>query len=165
MRWVRAEGLHVTLKFLGDVPAAKVGEIAAVAAEVVRGVAPFALRVRGVGGFPSLSRPRALWVGSDAAELGAIAAALDGALATLGFAAAAKPLRAHVTLGRVRSQRGWPELRSALAPLVESGFGAARVERVVLYRSHLQPGGSVYEVLASMPLAGGRSKEGELDGH
>ena len=166
VRWTRPEGLHVTLKFLGDVEAERIEAVAAAACAAVVTVAPFPMRARGVGGFPSLKRPRVLWVGIEAPALARLAAALAAPLAALGFAADDKPFRPHLTLGRVRSQRGWAQAREVLEQFAARDFGESRVDRVGLYRSHLQPGGSVYETLARLPLAGAEAKEeGEADGH
>lgn len=166
VRWTRPEGLHVTLQFLGDVDADRVAAVAEAAAAAVAGEAPFVMRARGVGGFPSLERPRVLWVGVEAPALARLAAALGAALAQLGFVADAAPFRPHLTFGRVRSMRGWPGLRDALRPLAARAFGDTRVERIGLYRSRLQPGGAEYGMLAGMALAGAEANgEGEANGH
>lgn len=166
VRWSRPEGVHGTLKFLGDVEPAKIEPVVAVAGAVAARGKPFSLRACGIGGFPTMARPRVLWVGLEAPELALLATDLDAALAGCGFAAEEKPFRAHLTIGRVRSRRGWPTLREALAEWQGHDFGTALVDDIVLYRSHLQPGGSVYEELARLPLAGADEKqEGEADGH
>lgn len=166
VRWSRPESLHVTLKFLGDVEAERVAEVAAAAATVVTGAAPFVMRTAGIGAFPSLERPRVLWAGLEAAALARLAAALDAALAGLGFAVTGEPFRPHLTLGRVRSLRRFGPLREALGRMGWRDFGVSRVDRVVLYRSHLQPRGSVYEQLASLALTGAEeNEEGEANGH
>jgi 2'-5' RNA ligase len=166
VRWSRPESLHVTLKFLGDVEAERIAAVAAAAESVVSGEAPFVMRAVGMGGFPSLERPRVLWAGLEAAALARLATALDAALAGLGLAAKEEPFRPHLTLGRVRSLRRFGPLRAALERMGKRDFGVSRVDRIVLYRSHLQPGGSVYEQLASLALAGAEEKEeGEANGH
>lgn len=166
VRWTRPEGVHATLKFLGDVEPTRVPSVVAAARAVSDSRRAFSLRACGIGGFPTLEHPRVLWVGLEARSLAELAADLDAALVGCGFAAEEKPFRAHLTLGRVRSRRGWPALREALAEWQARDFGTVVVDDIVLYRSHLQPGGSVYEELARLPLVGaGEKQEGEADGH
>ncbi len=164
VRWTRPESLHVTLEFLGDVQSERIDAIAAAASVAFDGGAPFVMRARGIGAFPTLRRPRVLWIGIEAPPLKTLAAALDAALVRCGFPASG-PWRPHLTIGRVRSLRGSAETRGRLEALGERDFGTTWVESVQLYRSHLQPGGSVYEELARFPLAGGGDKEGVADGH
>src|SRR5581483_10684106 len=130
VRWTRPEGLHVTLKFLGEVPEARCAEVAA----VLSGVAA-AHRAVGV--------------------LAALARGVDRALAPLGFAAETRPFQGHVTLGRVRSPRGLAALAAALARHAEEEIGAWTVSELVLYQSRLSPAGARYEALARLPLGGG----------
>src|SRR5579885_1537641 len=146
VRWTRPEGLHVTLKFLGEVPEARCAEVAAVLSGVAAAHRAVGVLARGLGGFPGAGRPRVLWAGL----------ARGGAeLAPLGFAAETRPFQGHVTLGRVRSARGLAALAAALARHAEEEIGAWTVSELVLYRSRLSPAGARYEALARLPLGGG----------
>ncbi|TFE19771.1 RNA 2',3'-cyclic phosphodiesterase [Cohnella luojiensis] len=103
--WTHPADLHVTLHFLGDTPASRVPDIGALAAEAAAATAPFALALTEAGTFGPPSAPRVLWCGlaEPAARKGALAAlhaALGARLAASGFAAEARPFRAHVTLAR-----------------------------------------------------------------
>jgi 2'-5' RNA ligase len=152
VRWVRADGMHVTLKFLGPVEPARLARAhsaiaAALGAEPCREV-----RARRLGAFPSVRRPRVLWVGIEGEALGALAHAVDRALAPLGFAPETRAFSPHLTLGRVNSLRGWPALEELFKAHLDDDFGASRVTAVTIFRSTLQPGGAVYTPLWTIPL-------------
>jgi len=162
LRWVRPEGIHITLKFLGEVEAARVGEIESALGAAID---PFEARVRpaGLGGFPSASlrasggsRLRVVWVGlaGDVECLARLAERVDGALAPLGFPSEARPFAAHLTLARVPDEAS-PEDRRRLAGLLE-GHSLAELPSMILTEAHLirsvlEPGGSAYQRLATFP--------------
>lgn len=156
VRWSSVETLHVTLKFLGEVPDARVGHVERALARVASGHAPLALEAGGAGGFPSASRPRVVYVGilGQATELARLAGAVDGALETLGFPRERRAFRAHLTVGRVRSPRGAEGLAGALRAEAGATAGAWTAAEVVLYRSRLHPTGAVHDVVARFALAG-----------
>ena len=156
VRWSSVETLHVTLKFLGEVPDARVPDVARALTGVVGGHAPLALEAGGAGGFPSATHPRVVYMGirGDVAELARLAGAIDGALAGLGFPGERRVFRGHLTVGRVRSPRGAQGLADALRSAAGATAGAWTAEEVVLYRSRLHPTGAVHEVVARFPLAG-----------
>jgi 2'-5' RNA ligase len=151
--WTRAENLHLTLKFLGDVERDRVAALADRLGALAAATPPFSLRVAGVGAFPSLARPRVLWVGVAASPLASFADAVELVCRAAGFPAEARPLRPHVTLGRVRegNRRGVPEL-GFLARDGGREFGASPVADLVLFRSELGSGGARHTPLARLPL-------------
>src|SRR5690606_8650349 len=103
VRWVPPEHLHVTLKFLGTVAEPLVAAVQDAGARAAAGLAPFDARLGGIGAFPNVRRPRVVWVGvRDAEPLLRLHAALEQALAPLGFAPEDRAFQPHVTLGRVR---------------------------------------------------------------
>ena len=162
LRWVRPEGIHVTLKFLGAVPRDRLDPVVEALESAVE---PFELTVTPaeVGGFPSAplragggARLRVLWVGlaGDVEPLAALARRVDEALAPLGFPAERRPFRAHLTLARVQ-ERASNDDRKRLAELVR-GYRlppcpSMTLTSVHLIQSTLKPGGSVYTGLASVP--------------
>ena len=171
--WTRPENLHLTLKFLGDVDTARLDALAARLAAIVTQQPPFTMTVAGVGGFPSFKRPRVLWVGVSAGALEPLAAAVDAACAAEGFPLETRPFHPHVTLGRVRSDRGDPRgrrshsrrrdrgtprpdaaaaLAARCAPDRDLRFGDAPAVALVLFRSRLSPDGARYEPLAHLPF-------------
>jgi 2'-5' RNA ligase len=137
VRWVRLEGVHVTLRFLGATDPARVEAIGDAVERAARGHGRFRTVVAGAGAFPSASRPRTLWLGltSGRDELAALAASLDGELAALGWPLPDRPFRPHLTLGRADGRREGPRAAQLLhhrAANVEIPFG---VDRLVLFES------------------------------
>ena len=148
--------LHVTLKFLGQIEAARVAPIAEAIGAVAARTAAFELGVRALGAFPTPARPRVVWVGLEpTAPLAALAADVDATLGTLGIARESRPFAAHVTLGRVRETRRNPALAAALARPADCG--RLPVTRLSLMRSELHPRGARYTELTSVVLAGAGS--------
>jgi 2'-5' RNA ligase len=156
VRWVAAAGMHLTLKFLGEVSDERLGDVRAALDRVTAETAPMELRCAGLGVFPGPSRPRVIWAGmaTGLRELGLLAHALEGAVEPLGFLPERRPFRGHATLGRVRSPRGIGPLMRALERASGEEFGRWTASQIVLYRSHLRRTGSIYEPLARVPLAG-----------
>ncbi|MEA4855820.1 MAG: RNA 2',3'-cyclic phosphodiesterase [Solidesulfovibrio sp.] len=148
---VRAEAVHLTLRFLGDVPAtgpAGLGAIVTALAAV--SFAPFSLRCGGGGFFPDMTRPRVAWAGlaDGAPQCRALAAAVEAALVPLGFPPDPKPYRPHLTLARIRDAgrgRDWP---GALRLVSEAAWPTFPVAAFTLWRSILAPAGARHEVLA-----------------
>lgn len=161
VRWVSPEGIHLTLKFLGNIPAARVREIGAAVEEAARDVPPFRLEVAGTGVFPGPKQVRVFWVGigGEMDRLCALQGSIDSALATLGFAREDRPFVPHLTLARVR-QGAPPGERRSFGELVDSVVFEEKhgieVRAVSLMRSRLTPAGAVYTRLSSAEL-GGRS--------
>jgi len=151
--WVRQANLHFTLRFLGELGEDGARRAGEAAREAAAGQPPFALALEGLGAFPSAARARALWIGaSEGAEsLRALARALDAALKTRGFGPADKPFTPHLTIGRVR-ERGadWAAVLARI-PSVRASF---TVERILVVKSTLSPGGSLYKTLEELPMGG-----------
>jgi 2'-5' RNA ligase len=154
VRWVSTENLHVTLKFLGSVAEKRLGAVRAALERVVAVAAPFELTVRGFGTFPSAARARVIWVGLVAEGLRALAQRVDDEIGAQGFPRETRPFAPHVTIGRVRSPRGWSRVAAALTPYGDKVFGRSDVTDVVLYRSDLHPQGARYTALDRFGLAG-----------
>ena len=157
VRWVRPEGIHLTLKFLGDVDAGAMRRIEEALAGATVTVRPFSISLGNVGGFPSLKRPRVLWVGL-AGELDALVELqrrVETEMKAVGFPAEGRGFQPHLTLGRVR-QEGPPKggLDASRLEGLETPPGPEQiVERVSLMRSDLKPAGAVYTRLAAFPLS------------
>ena len=156
VRWVRNEGLHATLKFLGSVPAEQLEQIRGTLAAVGVQHALCDVRVAGMGVFPSMRRPRVVWVGMHGDALTPLARAVEDAVAPFGFAPERRPFHAHITLGRVNGPRGWPRVEEALKAHWSDDLGICTIDEIVAYRSDLRSGGAVYTKLWSIPLEGGR---------
>lgn len=152
VRWVRDEGLHGTIKFLGNVAVTRMEALSHALAPVGRQLAPFTVRVRGLGAFPSPARPRVVWVGLVAQELARLAAAVDAALQPVGFEREGRPFRSHITLGRIDARQAWAPLADALRSHASDDFGSCRIDELVAYRSELQRTGAVHRRLWSIGL-------------
>ncbi|HVM97158.1 MAG TPA: RNA 2',3'-cyclic phosphodiesterase [Candidatus Acidoferrales bacterium] len=152
VRWVRPEGMHATLKFLGRVKTDCLPRLQSALTAAVCEQSALRLQVRGLGAFPNLRRPQVLWVGFVGSGLQELARSVDAVAMTLGFEAENRAFHGHVTLGRVNSLRGWPQLEALFKEHLNDDFGSTEVRSVVLYRSQLQAGGSVYSALWTIPL-------------
>ena len=155
IRWVRPEAIHLTLKFFGDIGQGDVARISAAAGKSAALFGPFDLTVGGAGVFPDPKRPRVLWLGlgGETARLTAFHKELERSLDEIGFAREAKPFRAHLTLGRVRSQE-LTGLGEVLEKRETYAAGAFRASGLNLYQSNLTPQGAIYTRLAEYPFAG-----------
>jgi 2'-5' RNA ligase len=152
VRWVRPEGLHVTLKFLGAVDPARLERVHAALAADLRDQPALHVSVRGLGAFPTWRRPRVVWIGLHGEGVAALAARIDATLAPLGFAPEQRAFTPHLTLARVNSPRGWPRLEEACKAHLDDDFGASDIGAVTIYRSTLQRGGAVYAPLWTIAL-------------
>ena len=154
-RFSRIENLHLTLKFLGDIPKEAVASLVSVLKEVAAGASPMALKVDGRGVFPNLSRPRVVWSGvrSEDGGLGRFVYALHERLAELGYEKEKRPFRPHLTLARLRSPRRSGKLRAWLKEGEPPGIGWV-VEEVVLFQSELMPEGARHTPLDRVRLGG-----------
>jgi 2'-5' RNA ligase len=153
VRPVREDQLHLTLKFLGDVEKSLVPAIAEGMTRAVASADAFDWALRGTGAFPSSARPSVIWAGADAGDrFASLAEQIESACEPLGFPRETRPFRAHVTLARVRF-RPPPALAEWLHETADAEFGPQRAEEVVLFRSELGPGGSVYTPVHVVKLA------------
>lgn len=145
--WARAEGLHLTLAFLGARPEGEQAILAALLEAFASGRQAFTLRTAELGGFPSLEWARVLWLGvAEEARLDALAGGLRARLEAAGLPFDSKPFAPHITLARMKAPS---QLRGLLTPPAPQTFMA---ERIVLYRSLRLPEGARYEALAEARL-------------
>ncbi|MCC6387317.1 MAG: RNA 2',3'-cyclic phosphodiesterase [Dehalococcoidia bacterium] len=156
VRWIRPEGVHVTLKFLGEVPVRQLPAIKLAIQEAVVGHSPFELEFSNIGTFGGREGLRIMWVGiaGDVLRLEALVRAVNAALAVVGFEPERRPFRPHLTLGRVRdeiSTRQRAEIEVAVGKM-DVPQTSWRTAHVSLMRSRLTTQGAMYEVLATFPL-------------
>jgi 2'-5' RNA ligase len=156
IRWVRVEGLHLTLRFLGPTPEDRVEPLRAAAEALARAAAPFEVELSGGGAFPSLARPRSLWVGvQDGAErLASLADALTGAAGECGLVLDTRPFAPHLTIGRTDGVRLGPVAARALEHAADGLEVRFEVDRFILFRSFLGGGPARYEALHEARLGG-----------
>jgi 2'-5' RNA ligase len=146
VRWLDAESLHVTVKFLGDTEGDGIAAIRGVVEVAAEHRSPVTLRVGGLGAFPSLRRASTLWIGvGDDAELALLQRELEPALSRLGYPREQRPVRPHITVGRTRSDARAFDVER-LAALVDYE-AILTIDSVDLMQSHPGAGGSRYETL------------------
>lgn len=160
LRWSRPEGIHITLQFLGETPSARIPAITEALQHACAGAGPFSLEVGGLGAFPNARRPRVVWVGlgGDTAAAAQLAAAVQGALGSLGFSPD-KPFSPHMTIARVREGAEPDQLAPLSRVLSLTGIilpepGNFQVGGVSLMQSFPQRGGSAYKRVAHVALPG-----------
>ncbi len=153
-RWARVDGMHVTLKFIGEVPPPKVEQINAALA-AIRSAARVEMNFRGAGYFPDERHARVFWIGiAGTANLGELAAAIEQRLEPLGIAREQRAFHPHLTLARFKSREGLEQLREAVKAYGALEFGATRAAELYLYQSKLERGGAEYTRIATLPFVG-----------
>ena len=159
LRLVRPEGIHLTLKFLGDVPKSQVESIVAAVSQAAQASKAFALELGQPGVFPNRNASRVLWVGigGDLSPLLALHQQVEVALATLGFAEDRRGFNPHLTVARIRDGSSKADRQRAAEAIfstrVQPGLHI-EVDSISLMQSTLLPDGAVYESIASMPIEG-----------
>jgi 2'-5' RNA ligase len=152
IQWSPAANLHITTKFIGEWPEARLEELkSALAALPAR--PPLEIGIRELGFFPNPRAPRVFWCGIEAPGLAELAAATDKTASSLGIAAERRPFSAHLTLARIKERLNVEPLRERIAALPSRVFGRFKAGSFFLYQSRLSPGGSVYTKLAEFPLS------------
>lgn len=150
----KAHGLHLTLKFLGDIEEGSADDILEILQKGAGEFAQFNVNIRCVGGFPKMRNPRVLWIGiEDEGKLSEIAGAVDLGLSSIGFKREERAFRSHITVARVKSRAGIERAINILSEYEDTLFGEFRVREIKLKKSTLTPTGAIYEDLGVIPLA------------
>jgi RNA 2',3'-cyclic 3'-phosphodiesterase len=152
--WTRPEGIHLTLKFLGEVPETKVPEIMSALTAAVLGTGKFRLAVGGAGAFPNVRNPRVLWVGVSGAleNLAALQAAVEGPMVKLGFEPEDRKFSPHLTLARIKYLRPRDNWQKAIEEIKDINLGGFEVDRVSLMKSELKRTGAEYTEMGMVEL-------------
>jgi 2'-5' RNA ligase len=157
IKWVDPYSIHLTLKFLGDVDAAKIPPITAAMEEAARGIAPFSLKVEGLGAFPNLRRVQVVWVGvgGEVDKLAHLQQRLESNLAGLGFTPEKRRFSPHLTLARVRDRASLDEQEGLGRLIADTKFETAYsfpVAAVSLMKSQLTRDGAIYSRISTAEL-------------
>jgi 2'-5' RNA ligase len=152
VRWVRVEGVHLTLKFLGQVPTSQVDAITRAMSAAAQGVAPFTVTVGEVGCFPSLKLPRVVWIGvsEPTGGLNSLQHAVEAAISPLGYPPEDRRFQPHLTLGRTARDAPPDDVRrlgQVVAAANVGTLGQVAVSEIALIKSDLKPTGAVYSAL------------------
>jgi 2'-5' RNA ligase len=158
VRWVPPATMHLTFKFIGEMPEPRVPELRAALGRALpaRDLARFEIRVRGLGVFPDRRRPRVLWAGMTASVPGMpqrVQQAIEQAAAAAGCPREDRPFRPHLTLARLGERDGGPGMADLVASSADEDCGAFEVASVWLFQSILRPGGAEHRRLEEYPIA------------
>jgi 2'-5' RNA ligase len=154
VRWVEPKSLHVTLKFLGDVPLNELPQLIRAVTQSTSQTDSFDLTLQGLGVFPNREAPKTLWIGcrEGSEELGQLAGSVDEGLIPLGFPKEPRKFSPHLTIGRIKKQAQG----SSLSPILDDNqnrlFGSCSVSEVQIFSSELTRSGPLYDELAAIPL-------------
>jgi 2'-5' RNA ligase len=156
VKWVEAENIHLTLKFLGEVDEGDIYQVCKAAQRAVAAQPAFAMTVAGCGAFPNATRPRVVWCGvrEGAQELIALHSNLEKALRPLGCPREDRPFTPHITIGRFRRTAANPELEKAIERLGSWAGGAFEVRELLIMASQLSGDGPIYSVMGRGRLTG-----------
>ncbi|MBN1429606.1 MAG: RNA 2',3'-cyclic phosphodiesterase [Anaerolineae bacterium] len=158
VRWTRPEGIHLTLKFLGDVHPSRLDAIKAALRQAVTGHAPFELSIHGSGCFPDFARPRVLWVGlaGEMESLHALQTDVESSIAPLGFPTEERGFNPHLTLARTSQQASREDI-AQIGKIVQAysvrQLVAWQVKSIYLMHSRLKPDGAQYTQVAEVALS------------
>lgn len=150
--WVRPENMHLTVRFLGETPEARVAALRSVLAPPLA-TPPFELRFAGLGTFPPRGPARVIWLGiaSGHDRLAAVHREVEDRLAAAGIEREERPFRAHLTLGRVRTRLG-PRAAAVISETAVADLPASVAREVTLVESRLSPHGALYSALCRTGL-------------
>jgi len=156
VRWVRPESIHLTLKFLGEVPDQQIAAVCAAVDETAAASSGFEISVAGAGCFPPRGPARVVWAGltEPTGRLAACQQACEQAMGRLGFAPEARAFHPHLTLGRVKQASSGRDLRPAIEGLADFDGGSQQVGELVLFESRLRREGALYVALHRARLTG-----------
>ena len=148
VKWSDPANIHITLKFLGDIPQEKVVPVAEAVDDVTRRTGPFTMTLKGIGAFPGWRFPKVVWVGVGPGEekLKELALNVEDAMVRQAFEREKRDFSAHLTLGRVRKAKNKDKLQQ-LAAAIEVAPVVIPAKKVILFKSVLTREGPVYTPL------------------
>ncbi len=149
IRWVPIQNIHLTLKFLGNVPLRNLGVLEQILSDIAHQHQPFRIQIGGLGAFPKIRAPRVIWIGvENSPELIAVQKAVDRETARLGYPSEGRAYSAHLTLGRVSRHATSHDIERIANYLMEyktpNVLGSMLVRELLLFRSDLIPSGAIY---------------------
>ncbi len=157
VRWVPTQNMHLTLKFLGDTSSSYLDFLKQMLIREADSCPQFDLQLGGLGAFPNSRKPRLIWIGIHApSNLASLQKNIEAGTTRLGYEQEERAFSPHLTIGRARqnvSPTDLQKIRVALDAIQLGNIGIARVDSIHLFKSDLQPGGSIYTKLFSAPLS------------
>jgi 2'-5' RNA ligase len=161
VRWTLPENMHITLKFLGDIPNVEVPDVCRHVSDAVANIEPFEIEFRGAGAFPNASRPKTIWIGVAPGEgfdqLAALSEAIDERLKDeMGFPRERRRFHPHLTLGRLNSMNAaQDQLGELLLQQADFNAAVAEIDEVLTFASFLDRAGPTYNVMGRAELSDG----------
>jgi 2'-5' RNA ligase len=152
--WVRSEGIHLTLKFLGNISEEQVPDIKRCMSMAVDGISPFDVNIKGGGVFPNLNYPRVIWIRLEdrTYNLFRLQKGIEDCLNKIGFEQEDRGFTPHLTLGRIKSLKGKNQLIRTIHLYKDIEVGQITIDKIILMRSQLNPAGAIYTVLEEVFL-------------
>lgn len=145
--------IHITLKFLGEMPESKVESITEAMRDAAQGIEPFTVPLKGVGAFPSKNRIRVVWIGmNDTLPMATMATRLDESLSGQGFERERRRFAPHITVARTRAEMPSPSVRQVIENNAQGDFGTIYVDRIRLKKSVLTQCGPQYSTVEEVEL-------------
>lgn len=151
--WTRSDGIHLTLKFLGEVPEAEIQNIMT-ALSVLGGIGAFQIQPAGAGAFPNIRSPRVIWLGmaGNIEQLALVQQTVEECMQKLGFEQEDREFSPHLTLARIKFPRRGDDWQHAVNSIKNAALSAFEVDHVSLMKSELHPKGAVYTELGRIRL-------------
>ena len=150
VKWASRQGLHLTLKFLGEINNEKALRTESILDFVTKDINSFPLTFKGTGCFPSENRaPRVFWIGiQEHKNILPLQKAIETNLKNIGFPLEKRKYHPHLTLGRVRSNRNLEILKNELTYNQEKNFGSMTINNIIFFQSTLKPTGAEYTIIS-----------------
>ena len=147
--WTKPDGIHLTMKFLGEVPEAKVPDIMQGLRQAAQSEGPLRLEMKGIGAFPNTKNARIVWIGlaGNIEQLMRLQGAIEDAMAGLGMPREERIFTPHLTLGRIRNIRSRSAWLAAFEKLKDIGLPGFDAAVLSLMKSELKPSGAEYTAL------------------
>lgn len=153
VKWIDPDKIHLTLKFLGNITKEQTNKIQEILENELKEFGSFKIRIKSIGTFPKLEYPRVIWVGATGEEImKPIAKLIDDKVNKLGFPLEKRSFKAHLTLGRVRSEKNKDKLITAIKKLEVFEGPEFMVNSISLFQSTLTANGSHYTLLHKIKL-------------
>jgi 2'-5' RNA ligase len=152
--WTRPEGIHLTLKFLGEVLEAKIDEIKNALAQAAGATSRFRLEIAGAGAFPNPKNPRVVWLGvsGDIDKLATLWSSVEDSMTALGFDREERAFSPHLTLARIKYLRPRYSWQKAIDSIKDIRLAGFEVDHVSLMKSELKPSGAAYTEIGRVDL-------------
>ncbi len=154
LRWVKPENIHLTLKFFGNVSDSEAENIKLALSDCIGRFSPLLLSANAIGVFPSIMRPKVIWVGisGQMPMLFSLQNVLEKRLEEVGFKKEDRPFQGHLTMGRFKGRVDSAKLVEAIKKYKDINSDVFAAEEIILYKSDLKPDGPVYTELFNAPL-------------